>query len=183
MTTEYSRRVLLPIDGSEHSKRAVNWYLKEFSRPDDLAYFFHAVEPHYSKSILSDVHETHHEFTTNLDRNIKNYAELGKILGEHLYKDLQNSNIKLEYIMQIGTKPGELIVSAAKERSVDVILIGNRGLGALRRTFLGSVSEYVLHHCNIPFIIVPLLRVNHILRVDEVSYILSFYLSLSLSEY
>ncbi|CAH8869369.1 unnamed protein product [Trichobilharzia szidati] len=155
MTTGNTRRVLLPIDGSEHSKRAVNWYLKEFSRPNDFAYFFHAVEPHYSKSSSADTHDVHKELATSVDKNIKNYAELGKILGEQLYEDLQKSQIQLEYIMQIGTKPGELIVSAAKEKSVDVILIGNRGLGALRRTFLGSVSEYVLHHCNIPFIVVP----------------------------
>ncbi|CAH8290359.1 unnamed protein product [Schistosoma turkestanicum] len=155
MTSGCARRVLLPIDGSEHSKRAVNWYLTEFSRPDDFAYFFHAVEPHYSKSNAIESHDHGKELTTNLDKNLKMYAELGKILGEKLHEDLKNSHIQMEYIIQIGNKPGELIVNAAKQRSIDVILIGNRGLGALRRTFLGSVSDYVLHHCNIPFVIIP----------------------------
>ena len=33
--------------------------------------------------------------------------------------------------------------------------MGTRGLGKIRRTFLGSVSNYVLHHAHIPVIIVP----------------------------
>ncbi|KAK4475704.1 hypothetical protein MN116_000969 [Schistosoma mekongi] len=155
MASECSRRVLLPIDGSEHSKRAVNWYLTEFCKPDDYTYFLHVVEPHYSKSIVTGSHDHAKELTSNLDKNIKTYAQLGKLLGDKLHDDLEKSHIQVEYIMQIGNKPGELIVNEIKERSVDVVLIGNRGLGALRRTFLGSVSEYVLHHCNVPFIIVP----------------------------
>ncbi|CAH8617014.1 unnamed protein product [Schistosoma intercalatum] len=113
MTSNCVRRVLLPIDGSEHSKRAVNWYLSEFSRPDDFAYFFHVVEANYSKSTANETHDHGKEI----------------------------SHIQMEYVMQVGSKPGELIINAAKERSVDVILIGNRGLGAFRRTFLGSVSD------------------------------------------
>ncbi|VDP33076.1 unnamed protein product [Schistosoma mattheei] len=155
MTSNCVRRVLLPIDGSEHSKRAVNWYLSEFSRSDDFAYFFHVVEANYSKSTANETHDHGKELNINLDKNIKMYSELGKILGDKLHDDLKNSHIQMEYVMQIGSKPGELIINAAKERSVDVILIGNRGLGAFRRTFLGSVSEYVLHHCNVPFIIIP----------------------------
>nr|CAX69632.1 Universal stress protein [Schistosoma japonicum] len=155
MTSECSRRVLLPIDGSEHSKRAVNWYLTEFCKPDDHTYFLHVVESHYSKTTAIESHDHAKELSSNLNKNIKSNAHLGKLLGDKLHDDLEKSHIQMEYIMQIGNKPGELIVDLIKKLSVDVVLIGNRGLGALRRTFLGSVSEYVLHHCNVPFIIIP----------------------------
>lgn len=51
--------------------------------------------------------------------------------------------------------PGEEIVDAAKADSVDVVVMGTRGLGTIRRTVLGSVSDYVIHHIKIPVLIVP----------------------------
>ena len=34
-----------------------------------------------------------------------------------------------------------------------MIVMGTRGLGTVRRTILGSVSDYVLHHAHCPVII------------------------------
>ncbi len=40
----------------------------------------------------------------------------------------------------------DMIVEAAKEFSADMIVVGSRGLGSIRSTVLGSVSQKVLHH-------------------------------------
>ncbi len=40
-------------------------------------------------------------------------------------------------------KPGEAVVRAAQELNVDCVVMGTRGLGTIRRTILGSVSDYV----------------------------------------
>jgi nucleotide-binding universal stress UspA family protein len=45
-----------------------------------------------------------------------------------------------------GTRPGEALVNAAAEEGPCMIIMGSRGLGKIRRTVLGSVSEFVLHH-------------------------------------
>ena len=56
----------------------------------------------------------------------------------------------------VGTgKPGEAIIEAAHSEGANLIVMGSRGLNALRRTFVGSVSDYVLHHSDIPVTIVP----------------------------
>jgi nucleotide-binding universal stress UspA family protein len=34
-----------------------------------------------------------------------------------------------------------------------MLIIGSRGMGAFKRTFLGSVSDYCVHHCHCPVII------------------------------
>ena len=52
-------------------------------------------------------------------------------------------------------KPGEAICCALKESEIDLVVMGSRGMGAIRRTFVGSVSDYVLHHSHIPVIICP----------------------------
>lgn len=50
-------------------------------------------------------------------------------------------------------EPGEEIVQAAIKEGADFIVTGSRGLGKLRRTFLGSVSDYVVHHATVPVLV------------------------------
>ena len=52
-----------------------------------------------------------------------------------------------------GTSPADLIVNCAKEEGCDLIIMGSRGLGALRG-MLGSVCYSVLHKTNVPVLIV-----------------------------
>ena len=52
-------------------------------------------------------------------------------------------------------KPGQNIVDTAKSHDAKLIVIGSRGLGSIRRTLLGSVSDYVLHHANVPVAVCP----------------------------
>ena len=49
--------------------------------------------------------------------------------------------------------PGEVIVKAADKFNARYIICGSRGHGGLRRTILGSVSEYILHHSHVPVLI------------------------------
>jgi nucleotide-binding universal stress UspA family protein len=46
------------------------------------------------------------------------------------------------------------IVEAAGRPDVDLVVVGARGLGALERVLLGSVSEGVLRHADRPVLIV-----------------------------
>ena len=52
-----------------------------------------------------------------------------------------------------SSKPGELIVHTSNEEKAMMIVVGCRGLGKVRRTILGSVSDYVLHHATCPVFI------------------------------
>jgi nucleotide-binding universal stress UspA family protein len=45
-------------------------------------------------------------------------------------------------------KPGEVLVSVANENKAELIITGTRGVGTIRRTILGSVSDYVVHHAH-----------------------------------
>ena len=51
-----------------------------------------------------------------------------------------------------GTSPADLIVNCAKEEGCDLIIMGSRGLGALRG-MLGSVSYGVLRSADVPVLI------------------------------
>ncbi|KXJ07050.1 uncharacterized protein LOC110251703 [Exaiptasia diaphana] len=50
--------------------------------------------------------------------------------------------------------PGPTICKVAKENEVALIVLGSRGLTKMRRTILGSVSDYVVHHSHLPVCVV-----------------------------
>lgn len=52
--------------------------------------------------------------------------------------------------------PPEEILNAANEEGCDVIVLGTHGKGFLAHTFLGSVSNAVLHRTQKPVFIIPL---------------------------
>ena len=53
--------------------------------------------------------------------------------------------ITTEAKCQVG-HPGSLIRDLAKNWNADLIVMGRRGLNSLQEVFLGSVSNYILHH-------------------------------------
>lgn len=67
----------------------------------------------------------------------------------------QEKKISCEFVAVTGKKPGEGIVGLIHEMNIQLVVMGSRGLGNFRRTILGSVSDYVLHHAQIPICIVP----------------------------
>lgn len=49
---------------------------------------------------------------------------------------------------------GEMVCEAAKQKNVDFLVVGRRGLGTLKRLLLGSVSRYILENATCDVIVV-----------------------------
>ena len=62
--------------------------------------------------------------------------------------------VQFNYKIIKGADPGYDIVQYSENHKNDLIVIGARGLGAIKETFLGSVSNYVLHKSKIPVLII-----------------------------
>ena len=52
-----------------------------------------------------------------------------------------------------GLKPGQVLCSVATEEKAVMIVMGTRGMGKVRRTILGSVSDFVIHHACCPVVV------------------------------
>jgi nucleotide-binding universal stress UspA family protein len=56
-----------------------------------------------------------------------------------------DAGVPADIHQQLG-EPGPLLCQIAREQNIDLILVGRRGRSGLSELFLGSVSNYVLHH-------------------------------------
>ncbi len=62
-------------------------------------------------------------------------------------KRARTCGVEVEYVQATGS-PGFMICKVARNRKVDLIMIGRHGRTGLSEFFLGSVSNYVLHHAS-----------------------------------
>jgi nucleotide-binding universal stress UspA family protein len=69
----------------------------------------------------------------------------GLELLQSFAKKARTCGVEVEYVQATGS-PGFMICKVARGRGVDLILIGRHGRSGLSEFFLGSVSNYVLHH-------------------------------------
>jgi nucleotide-binding universal stress UspA family protein len=53
----------------------------------------------------------------------------------------------------VESPPGEAIIDSS--RDAELIVVGRRGLGAVRSFVLGSVSTYVIQHAKCPVTVIP----------------------------
>ena len=61
--------------------------------------------------------------------------------------------VAIEHRTEIGD-PGQTICRVAGELGVDVVVVGSRGRGAVKRALLGSVSGHVVHNAPCPVLVI-----------------------------
>ena len=77
-----------------------------------------------------------------------------KIL-EKVRRRIEKENIECETVVRIDEQPHEPIVQEAKERNIDLIVMGTRGMNGLKRVLMGSVAQKVIGHAPCPVMVVP----------------------------
>lgn len=63
-------------------------------------------------------------------------------------------NVEVPGVLRSSSgRPGEVICQIAEEVSAVMILTGTRGMGKVKRTILGSVSDYLVNHAICPVMV------------------------------
>jgi nucleotide-binding universal stress UspA family protein/predicted phosphoribosyltransferase len=133
------RRILVPYDFTSPSKRACDYALELAASVGATLCLVHVVERFditlSSAEHASLVNATKHE----LERVVR-------LLRPHV-RDV-------EMVVVEGT-PWQEIERAARERDVDMIVMGTHGRRGIARALLGSVAARVLRTANVPIVTVP----------------------------
>jgi nucleotide-binding universal stress UspA family protein len=146
------RNVLVAVDGSENSGRALDFAL-------DLAEKFSVAVTIINVSESPAMGAVPLEPTTVTGDSMVIFAhDLRKFHEEILNKAVVHAktvkpNVMVSSKLREGD-PALEIVAAAKEEGVDVVVVGHRGQGRVREIFLGNISEKVAHLAPCPVVIV-----------------------------
>ena len=128
MNTNNFKKILVPLDGSKYSEKALERAC-EFVKSFD------------SKLVLIYVVEKSIPFNF-LDR--KEYLKILQKFGNKILDKANSSLLKKEISAKIILKEGNIvneIEKTAKKEKCDLIIVGNKGLGSVTRFLLGSVSN------------------------------------------
>jgi nucleotide-binding universal stress UspA family protein len=142
------RVVLIAIDGSDQSEKAFEFYADHLHQSGNQLLLVHAAEPPLVSSSQA-VMLSQPVWDQLLDSEKKKVKQLEESYAEKMRARNLTGKIKAIF----SGKPGEVIVDVALEEKCSMVVMGTRGLGTLRRTILGSVSDYVVHHAHCPVVV------------------------------
>ncbi len=137
------KKILLPVDGSENSKRAMEQTknLSVIMGAEIVLLYVTGPIPHYIKgTALAEVEKDQKE------EAIQILAPFQTFLTEN----------KMTYSVTAlpGYQAWKKIIEVADDEECDLIVMGSRGRGDWEGAMLGSVTHKVLAHCTLPVLVV-----------------------------
>ncbi|OON20598.1 hypothetical protein X801_03517, partial [Opisthorchis viverrini] len=126
---EAPRRIILPIDNSEHSKRAIDWYFANVQRENDFLLFVHVVEPTRNNSSVGVAIESAPSLLGTVLRVSEESVKEGKQICREAMQKASAHDVKGQSFLYVDTKPAAAILRAISELKGDLVIIGSRGIG------------------------------------------------------
>ena len=143
------KRVLVAVDGSNHSERALAEAI-DLAQQGDAALTLVTVVPEVGTLALGGGFAPaidYQTLTDDLEREYKQLleAERAKLPAEDRFR-----------AVMLRGRPARALMDEVKSGGHDLVVMGSRGRGGLRAMMLGSVSQEVLHACPVPVLVVHL---------------------------
>ena len=136
-------RVLIPVDGSDNAIRAVNFLIRKaplYKEPLDI----HLLNVQHSfPGTIRGVHHQAQQF--HHDEGLKALASARKLLDD--------AGVKYAHHIGVGDA-AEVIAHYVKDKRIEQLVMGTRGLGSASSLLLGSVATKVIHLTDIPVLLV-----------------------------
>ncbi|WCJ34122.1 Adenine nucleotide alpha hydrolases-like superfamily protein [Euphorbia peplus] len=158
-------KVMVAIDESEGSFYALQWVLEHLIN----SLFTAANEPSIEGGLITLVHvqqpfnpgaypigpggAAFYTPTSVIESVRKGQQETSAALLSRALNMCSDKMVKAETLILEGDAK-DMICQASEQTPVDLLVVGSRGLGKIKRAFLGSVSDYCSHHARCPILIV-----------------------------
>lgn len=137
------KKILVAVDGSDISQKAIQQAAELALKFEAKVTLFHVVTP-LPSTIRHSIYE---------QQLIDGIMEEGSNILDKAKIDLISFDVQADTDMIVGD-PSTEICMKAKEGPYDLVVIGNRGLGALSGFIMGSVSRRVVRHAPCPVLVV-----------------------------
>ncbi|KAJ0263851.1 Usp domain-containing protein [Hirschfeldia incana] len=160
-----TKRIMVAIDESDSSFYALQWVIDHFST---LLMTTEGAEAEGGLLTVIHVQPPFHHFapfpagpgatavyppSLMIESVKKTQQETSAALLSRALQMCRAKQIRSETLVFEG-EAKEMICQAVEQMHVDLLVVGSRGLGKIRRAFIGSVSDYCAHHANCPILIV-----------------------------
>ncbi|KAI4388697.1 hypothetical protein MLD38_001003 [Melastoma candidum] len=157
--TSKLRRVVVAVDGSEESMNALRWSLRQLNLPNSDSSFtiLHIQSP---PSISTGLNPGAIPFGGPSDLEVPAFAaaieahqrRITEAVLQHALEICRDCSVPIKTHVEIGNSK-EKICEAVEKLNADLLVMGSRSFGPVKRMFLGSVSNYCTNHAQCPVII------------------------------
>ena len=140
------KKILLGVDRSENSMKAVDKVIEIQKEADSEVVLFHSFLHHISE--LRPSFGVNSVPDTSLSYEIhKDIVREGTKLLDDVKQKFESKGLKVETRRIFDFAPEHYIEKRVKEEGFDLVVLGCGGKHSkLRRTFVGTVPEYVINH-------------------------------------
>lgn len=161
---------MISLDESRASTRAFEWALTHVVKDNDNVHILTVLPPlNYSVypvapvATAAAVTAVTHQWEAQKRHNEVQASDILRRAAEsaQIHYGIHKDRLELHALPGAGGASGvaESVVEYARAKKVDLVIVGSRGMGSLKRSLmsfvgLGSVSDYVLHHCPAPVMVV-----------------------------
>ena len=139
-------RILIPTDGSDEVRPAVEIALGLAQTHDATLHVLFIVDQPTSVSGTG-------EGFSGLDNLLDSLEEEGHQVTNAVAEQADDREVKTELAVRRGN-PHDDILSYGDEHDIELIVIGTHGRTGVKRALLGSVTEDVVRHSEIPVLTV-----------------------------
>jgi nucleotide-binding universal stress UspA family protein len=130
------QRILIPIDGSDHSRKVIELASDIASRYKAKVHIVHVFSPLHHQYQIQDALMQEVE---------KNYQKFAERIIEEAENEVKKKGVESYQSAILRGDPAQEILQFAKENSIDLIILGSHGAGAADILMFGSVSHKVSH--------------------------------------
>lgn len=153
------RKILFCTDFSQNADFAFE-YVVDIARqnPNRTFYLLHVVpesDAQFWKSYIYQVDDVDQKAKGDIDHRIQTN-----------YQSKMPAGIELSVEFRVG-KDYQEILAFAKEKQIDLIIIGRQGKGSLQKAFFGNVTEKVARNAPCAVMIIPLSHKDHLSHEDK----------------
>jgi nucleotide-binding universal stress UspA family protein len=155
------KNILYATDLSQNSAYAFRYAVNSAQKHDARIHILHVIEtvPPATEGLLASIlsgekiHKIREETKESLTKRVK---ERVNQFAEQELKDDPETLKRIASILVVLGDPTNEILQKAEELNCDIVIMGTHGKGVIGHTFLGSVSEKVLHRISKPVFVIPL---------------------------